>query len=192
MAVHRCECGCVAQLISWLNEKAISKWGVAFCTLSLNIFLPLTASQKPFETVSSRCCWCCATAQLVWGVGVCLRIKVCVRDGGINISINVATVPASELPETASKYVVQREFRLCKTPGKLLYLCALILQAQSFRRSFAFPLLMAAPFCCRSHSHCRCCYTPYTWHKGRRGLMEWKLIRKDVSPLKSTKYYKLH
>lgn len=68
------------------------------------------------------------------------------RDGGINISINVATVPASEFPETASKYVVQREFRLWKTPGKLLYLCALILQAQSFRRSFAFPLLMAAPF----------------------------------------------
>lgn len=31
-------------------------------------------------------------------------------------------------------------------PGKLLYLCALILQAQSFRRSFAFPVLMAAPF----------------------------------------------
>lgn len=185
-------CGCVVQLISWLNEKAISKWGVALCTLSLNIFLALTASQKPFETVSSRCCWCCATAQLVWGVGVCVCIKVCVRDGGINISINVATVPASEFPETASKYVVQREFRLWKTPGKLLYLCALILQAQSFRRSFAFPLLMAAPFCCRSRSHCRCCYTPYTWHKGRRGLMEWKLIRKDVSPLKSTKYYKLH
>lgn len=161
-------CGCAAQLISWLNEKAISKWGVAFCTLSLNIFLPLTASQKPFETVSSRCCSCCATAHCVWGVGVCVCIKVCVRDGGINISINVAT----ELPETASKYVVQREFRLWKTPGKLLYLCALILQAQSFRRSFAFPLLMAAPFCCRSRSHCRCCYTPYTRHKGRRGLME--------------------
>lgn len=113
-------------------------------------------------------------------------VCVCVREGGINISINVATVPASELPKlrVSTSY---SEFRLWKTPGKLLYLCALILQAQSFRRSFAFPLLMAAPFCCRSRSHCRCCYTPYTWQIGRRGYMEWKVNdRIDVGQFKAS------
>lgn len=42
-------CGCVAQLISWLNEKAISKWGVAFCTLSPNIFFAFDSFSKAFR-----------------------------------------------------------------------------------------------------------------------------------------------
>lgn len=94
-------CGCVVQLISWLNEKAISKWGVALCTLSLNIFLLLTASQS-LSKLSQVDAVDVVRLLIVCGGGcVCVCMKVCVRDGGINISINVATVPASELPETA-------------------------------------------------------------------------------------------